>query len=128
MLNNWESPYRSWNVGLGTPTPLEPLKEWPKPHKNAEVKASEICRKAATLLEGERAEQHGDKFQLHAMMARVMSAYLQDIPLPMLPRHAAMLEAIIKMCRSANGNYNPDDFVDGAAYFAIAGELADVGC
>lgn len=31
---------------------------------------------------------------------------------------------LLKMARSANGRVNPDDYEDGAAYFALAGEAA----
>lgn len=32
--------------------------------------------------------------------------------------------AVLKMARATAGNFNPDDYVDGAAYFALASECA----
>ena len=33
--------------------------------------------------------------------------------------------ALLKMSRSKGGEFNSDDYIDGAAYFALAGESAE---
>ena len=34
--------------------------------------------------------------------------------------------ALLKMSRAKGGEFNSDDYIDGAAYFALAGESAEV--
>ena len=36
-----------------------------------------------------------------------------------------MMMALVKVSRSKVGKHNVDDYVDGSAYMAIAGELKD---
>jgi hypothetical protein len=87
--------------------------------------AATICHEAASLLDGERSKQHGDKLALHKTMAGLFSAYL-DVPIK--PSEAAMLETLMKAARTKHGLLNKDDFRDGSAYFGISWECADAGC
>ena len=43
------------------------------------------------------------------------------------PGDVAVMMCLLKISRSTMGDFNIDDFVDGAAYMAIAGEMNDVG-
>src|SRR3990167_7470105 len=100
------------------PDELAPIKP-PSP-------AAQILQEAIALIEGDRAAQHGDKAALHATMANLFTAYLRAVGLPLTAKDAAMLEMLMKAARTCHGNYNRDDFRDGAAYFAFGGELPDV--
>ena len=85
------------------------------------VTAERICREAAGLVAGKRAEQHGDWLDLHTHAAAMFSAFLG---VPVNPAQAAKLEIIYKLCRSEHGVYNPDDYRDIAGYGGGAGEIA----
>jgi hypothetical protein len=87
--------------------------------------AAKVCHEAASLLDGDRAKQHGDKLDLHKTMAALFAAYLG---IPVKPSQAAMLEVLMKAARTKHGLLNEDDFRDGSAYFGIAWECADAGC
>ena len=43
------------------------------------------------------------------------------------PGDVAVMMCLLKISRSTMGDFNIDDFVDGAAYMAIAGEMNDGG-
>ena len=81
---------------------------------------SQILNAASQLVTGDRAEQHGPKLENHSNIARLWSAYLE---VEISPVQAAMMMALLKIARIKCGDFNSDDFVDGAAYIAISGEL-----
>jgi len=83
--------------------------------------AAEILAEASRLVSTDRQSQHGDKLENHQNIAALWSAYLGvDIS----PAQVAMLMVLLKVARTKTGAYNADDFVDGAGYLGIAGELA----
>mgnify|MGYP003140222161 FL=1 len=90
----------------------------------------EILQKAAELISSKREETHGDAFKNHAQIADLWSVFLDDKLKPMkeiTPGDVAVMMCLLKISRSTMGDFNIDDFVDGAAYMAIAGEMNDVG-
>jgi hypothetical protein len=82
--------------------------------------ASETCDHAKNLVQGDRQEQHGDKYENHMNIATLWSAYLK---LSISPDDVAVLFALAKVGRTLAGNYNPDDYIDAVGYMAIAHEL-----
>ncbi len=91
------------------------------------MKAGDILTTAAGLVGGDRQETHGDKRQNHDNIAALWNAYLGIRKEPAAPLNAqdvAHLMALLKVARTQLGADNIDDAVDGAAYLAIAGELA----
>jgi hypothetical protein len=96
-----------------TPTVVDP----PPPSSGAYILA-----KAIELIEGERAQQHGNFIECHTQISRLWTAYLG---VKVTPSDVAMLMVLLKMGRTQTGNHNPDCFVDGAAYFALAGALSN---
>ena len=91
------------------------------------MKADEICRKAGELVSGDRQKSHGDKVENHRNIAAFWQTYIAckygiDVPLSALDA-ANMMEAL-KIARRCTGEHNPDDYVDGAGYAAVAGEIA----
>ena len=95
--------------------------------KDDHSNAARTLQEAANLIDGDRARQHGDKHDLYDMTANLWSAYLMT---EIAPYQVAIMMALAKIGRSNNGTrHNHDNYVDGAGYLAIAGELAeDVGC
>ena len=90
----------------------------------------EILQKAAELISSKREETHGDAFKNHAQIADLWSVFLDDKLKPMkeiTPGDVAVMMCLLKISRSTMGDFNIDDFVDGAAYMAIAGEMNDGG-
>ena len=86
----------------------------------------EILMKAADLVSNSRQESHGDTFKNHSQIAEFWNIYLDDKLKPtasITADEAAMMMGLVKVSRSQVGKHNVDDYVDGAAYMAIAGEL-----
>ena len=90
----------------------------------------EILKKAAELISDKRQETHGDCFKNHSQIADLWSVFLDDklkTFKEITPGDVAIMMCLLKISRSTMGDFNMDDFVDGAAYMAIAGEMNDVG-
>lgn len=92
------------------------------------MKAAEICNNAAALVGGDRATTHGDKLENHTKIAHLWNGILLaagKAPDRPLDAHdvANMMEAL-KIARRYAGTFNPDDYIDGAGYAAVAGEIA----
>lgn len=84
------------------------------------MRASDICAKAAEIVAGDREDTHGDKVENHANIAALWSAYLG---VPITAHDAALMMALLKIARTKAGDFNPDDYVDGAGYMACAAEI-----
>jgi hypothetical protein len=85
-----------------------------------------ILALAKELVRNGREKTHGDVKKNHEQIAEFWNIYLDDKLKPMesiTSDNVAMMMALLKISRSTQGNLNVDDFVDGAAYIAIAGEL-----
>ena len=91
------------------------------------MKAHELATEAAKLLTGDRARQHGDKYENHARIAKGFQFWLEIRPDPAAPINAwdaANMMEILKLARRCTGEQNYDDYVDGGNYSFIAGELS----
>lgn len=96
--------------------------------------AQDIAAKAAELVSGDRERMHGDKETNFDNIASLWNAWL-DMRFPgggglagdLTGADVATLMELLKIARRVSGEFNPDDFVDGAGYAAIAGELAAPG-
>lgn len=91
------------------------------------MKASEIASRAADLVSGDRERQHGDKTENHEKIAAVWNGILTAAgkpPLAPLDAHdvATLMEGM-KIARRYTGSFNPDDYIDGAGYASVAGEI-----
>ena len=87
---------------------------------------SEILLKAAELVNGGRQETHGDTKANHEQIAEFWNIYLDDklrMAAAITSDDVATMMALLKISRSQRGKKNVDDYVDAAAYMAIAGEL-----
>ncbi len=89
--------------------------------------AEGITRTAGALVSTTREQQHGEKYDNHRRIADIWNGLLSAAdksPLTPLDAHdvANMMEAL-KIARRYSGQFNLDDYIDGAGYAAVAGEI-----
>lgn len=103
------------------------------PQQHRQTPRGDILRKAAALTEGDRNAAYGDPVvnlgiqgELTTPFIRVLQNNPKFYTLPEPTRHAllgAMFQVLGKIARIAAGDpKHMDNYIDGAAYFAIAGE------
>ena len=79
-----------------------------------------ILQDAKKLVAGNRQKDYGNTVINHKNIANLWSVYLgRDIR----AQDVALMMALLKIARTKTGRINRDDYVDGAAYMAIAGEI-----
>jgi len=88
------------------------------------MNANDVLSKAKHIIEGGRSK-HGaeNSFEL---IAKFWSVYLKSatkLPQDIDASNVAQMMVLLKIARSAFGEYNPDDFIDQAGYAAWASEL-----
>lgn len=81
---------------------------------------NDILREASDLLDGQRQADYGTPDQNFADIA---SGWRVIFGPGVTPDKVALAMAWLKICRAKNGK-SWDSYVDGAAYMALAGELA----
>ena len=93
------------------------------------MKAEEICRTAGELVANGRKKTHGDKKENHQHIATLWEAYLwrrgllrPDVVVKALD--VANMMELLKIARRLCGDHNIDDYIDGAGYAALAGQIA----
>ncbi len=90
------------------------------------MKAGQLLRDAANLVDGDRNRTHGDKIENHRRIADYWNVFLSHRPdKPLTPADVATLMVLLKVSRSQYGAHNVDDFVDMAGYAGVAGECAE---
>jgi hypothetical protein len=95
------------------------------------ARAAALCNTAGALVDGDRALQYGDARTCLQSIAELWNALLvvkyratPDKPELTALDVANMLEAM-KIARRYNGAHNLDNYIDGAGYAALAGEIAE---
>lgn len=92
------------------------------------MKASDHLKEAAGLVDGDRAQAYGDALQTHTNIATLWTATLTAAGMkpekPLDAHVVAWMLSGLKQARSFAGPYRPDTYIDGAAYCAIAGDIA----
>jgi hypothetical protein len=91
------------------------------------MKAGAIASKAAELVGGDRETTHGNKLKNHAAIAAMWNGYLKaagKLHIELNAHDVANLMEALKIARRVNGALNMDDYIDGAGYAAVAGEIA----
>ena len=81
----------------------------------------DILQEASRLTHGDRNKNYGDPFTNHQRIASLWSVYLET---EVSPAQAAIMLALVKVARLIESPDHLDSFIDGAAYFAISGEIA----
>ncbi len=97
---------------------------------NVEALRGQILKIAKSLTLGDRNRQHGEVHENMADIAQLWTVYLNVIfsrreILELRAEDACHMMVLMKMARAQQGQFNLDDFVDGSAYMAMAGECAD---
>jgi hypothetical protein len=82
---------------------------------------NEILDTAKDLINGDRAETHGDAHDMHEVIAEMWSAILGFSVSPM---RVALMMAALKLARASENPDHSDNFVDACGYIALAGEMA----
>lgn len=90
------------------------------------MRAGEILRQAADIVDGPRNAQHGDKERSFECIAEGWAWYISHMNKNMTAKDVANLMVLLKVARSLYGEPITDHFLDMAGYAAIAGELAEV--
>jgi hypothetical protein len=83
------------------------------------MKAHDYLNEARAIIE-DRGMDYGHPSDNMQRTARLWSAYLE---MPITDYQVAMCLALVKVARSMETS-KVDNFIDGAAYFAISGQLA----
>jgi len=86
------------------------------------MKRKQVLQTADYLSSEERNKDYGTPYLNHLRIAELWSAYLET---PITPEQVAVCQVLVKIGRSME-TYKEDNFVDGAAYLAIACELAEI--
>lgn len=82
---------------------------------------TEILKKANECVCGDREQDYGSPESNFQLIADLWSTYL-DTDISAVD--VAMMMAMLKIARIKSGRLHEDNFVDGAGYFACAGEIA----
>lgn len=85
------------------------------------MKRGEILKEAERLTHGDRNKNYGDPRVNHQRIADLWSTYLET---EITPTQVAICQALVKIARLIESPQHDDSYIDGAAYFAIAGEIA----
>ena len=80
-----------------------------------------ILDEAKRLTHSDRQNDYGTPAINFNRISRLLSTYLER---EVTPEQSAMICVLIKVARSMEA-YKDDNYIDGAAYFSIAGELAN---
>lgn len=83
--------------------------------------APAILQEASRCI-GDRASERDQ--ELERSMARCVAAFNAMYGYNVSEEHAWMFMVFLKAARASGGSFKLDDYVDGAAYFALAGESA----
>lgn len=79
-----------------------------------------IMKAAADLMDGERAQDYGDAHEMHR---RIAAGWTEILGVKVEPHEAALCMAWLKIARLVETPGHEDSYVDGVAYFALAGEI-----
>lgn len=86
----------------------------------------DILQAARAATEGDRNDAYGDPTPNHENIARFWNAYLESRKGgPLSAEDVALMLGLMKVARCLLGTPRQDNYVDGAAYFAIAGEIRE---
>lgn len=85
------------------------------------MKRGEILKEAERLTHGNRNSNYGEPLVNHQRIADIWSVILG---VKVRPDQVALCMVGVKIARLVETPQHQDSFIDGAAYFAIAGEIA----
>lgn len=86
----------------------------------------EILNEGAALTNGDRDKEYGTPFNNMTCAGEMKAVFRKWLARDISPGEQEALDMVMtKLSRLACGKPKPDTYVDGAAYFAIAGEVAE---
>jgi hypothetical protein len=86
---------------------------------------TEILQTANEYITKDRAATHGEAEDSFAQIAAAWTWWLNDrLSAPVTAYDVAMMMVLFKLARAKGNIHHSDNFVDGAGYLAIAGEIA----
>ena len=81
--------------------------------------SQDLLKEARELIGGDRQTDYGDKLTNHQNIADFWSVFLKK---KITAHDVAICMALVKVARLMN-QHKKDSYIDGSAYFAIAGEI-----
>lgn len=90
------------------------------------LSATDLLTRASAAVVGEREHAHGDMLANHLRIAAVWNGILEaagKLGEPLDAHDVANLMEGLKIARRYTGAFDPDDYLDGAGYAAISGEI-----
>lgn len=106
--------WRAGRIAAAQPLPLAPLPDPASAPGILQIAADAIADRAAA-----RDQPDGER-----SMARTVAAFNAITGRAITEREGWLFMAQLKAARAWGGNHHADDYVDGAAYFGLAGESA----
>ncbi len=79
-----------------------------------------IMKAASDLMDGERAKDYGDAYEMHR---RIAAGWSEILGVRVEPHEVALCMSWVKTSRLVETPDHDDSYVDGVAYFALAGEI-----
>lgn len=92
------------------------------------MKAGNVLRQAAELVDGARAVTYGDMAILYENIAILWNAWIKvsrGIDPHLTAEDVAQMESLLKKARTKSGEGTPDNYIDDVGYGSIAGELSE---
>jgi hypothetical protein len=79
-----------------------------------------IMKAASELMDGERAKDYGDAYEMHR---RIAAGWSEILGVKVEPHEAALCMAWVKIARLVETPGHEDSYVDLVAYGSLAGEI-----
>lgn len=95
------------------------------PVKHASLTASDICQQAIEIMK-ERGKTYDKSNGIERSMLKTVTAFNALTGHELTEEQGWQFMIILKLARSQQGEYKADNYLDGTAYFALAGECASV--
>lgn len=83
---------------------------------------TKILSEAGDLINGDRQDAYGDALECHK---RIAAGWEQILGVKIKPHQVALCMAWVKTARAVTSPKRRDNYVDNAAYSALAGELVE---
>lgn len=91
------------------------------------MSAGDTLKAALGHITGDRAKTHGDAARNHDNIATMWNAFLKirrDPDAPLTRVDVAIMQTLLKVARTQLGDFNSDDYEDGAAYLDLGHEIS----
>lgn len=87
------------------------------------MNASDICKQAIETM-AERGKTYDKQQQQERSMGKTVAAFNALTGHKLTEEQGWLFMVVLKMARAQQGEYKHDNYLDGTAYFALAGEAA----